>query len=142
MAEKNVKPAKKAASKKSGTGIVDSIPKMNPTSMPETLMDKIEPTEPISGEELRKLPETYKNRGITFTQVDRNDNAAMYKSDTGSFEVFKITIDEAGLVKFPGQPEKMLPRREHMPTDGEFGKLMFAYQSEEAAKRKYTELSE
>ena len=91
-------------------------------------------------DDLRRLPLAYKSRGLNFSQLDRTDNAAIYTSDIGTFEVIEIKVAEAGTVKFGGK-ETFLPEREVMPGDEKFGTSAWAFQSEEAARKKYEELN-
>lgn len=99
-------------------------------------------TQQVRPTEIRQLPTEYKNRGITFTQIDRSKKAAIYKSDAGTFEVLNIVIMEPSIVKFPGAEPKELPARECIPSDSDFGKTTFCYQSEAVARAKFDKLSQ
>lgn len=101
---------------------------------------QVRPT--VDTTEVRLLPLEYKNRSITFTQLERSKKAAIYKSDAGTFEVLSIVIMEPSVVKFPGMEPKELPARECIPSDSDFGKTTFCYQSEEAARMKFNKLSQ
>jgi hypothetical protein len=92
-------------------------------------------------QEFRELPLEYKNRGIVFKQLKRNDKAAIYKSDMDTYEVFPIIVKQASEVAFAGGESTIIPAREHVPTDNEFGKNSFCYQTEEAAMVKFNKLS-
>ncbi len=84
----------------------------------------------------RPLPLTFNRHDHTYTQVERNDRAAIYtvshagRTEVIGFEVIKIRI--AKPQKLPG--DKMAPLRETYPSDEEFGRHGWYYMRNEQEK--------
>ena len=83
-----------------------------------------------------KLELEVKKVGQTFTQIARTDKAAIYKSDWGHFEVFKIKIKKASEVF-----GKSYPEHEHYPSMEEFGVHAWCISDPKQAFKKYNEIS-
>lgn len=84
---------------------------------------------------MNKLPLQIKSRGQTFTQIERTDNAAIYKSSWGHYEVFRIIVQkesEAFGVKFS--------EREAYPGNSQFGNTAWCFKSLSKAANKYDEI--
>jgi hypothetical protein len=92
-------------------------------------------------EEFRVLPLEYTNKKISYKQVRRTDKVAMYVSADGIFEVIRVIIREKALAKFGGVVERMVPRREHLPSDENFGIMAWACQTEGAANAIYDSIN-
>ena len=85
---------------------------------------------------MQKLEESYTSHGNVFTLVKRGENKAMFKSNNGIVEVFKIKILPAAEIYGREYPE-----RESSPSDEDFGKIAWCYSSDyEAAENKYNSL--
>ena len=85
---------------------------------------------------MQKLEENYTSHGNVFTLVKRDENKAMFRSNNGIVEVFKIKILPAAEIYGREYPE-----RESSPSDEDFGKVAWCYSSNyEAAENKYNSL--
>lgn len=85
---------------------------------------------------MKQLDLEIKTNGRTYTQVKRTDTKAMYKSDDGVIEVFKIKIAPAAEIY-----GKQYPDRESYPGNELFGVSAYCYSSrEDLAELKYNSL--
>lgn len=91
---------------------------------------------------MKRLPiETEKN-GFQFTQIERNDTAAIYRQHRGSivstvaFEVWKIRIAPEGDVFGKHYPEREVP-----PSNEDFGTWGWTFGTIEDARNKYQSLT-
>lgn len=85
---------------------------------------------------MKQLEKEYKSHGNIFKLVKRTDKVAMFKSDDGVTEVFKIkTLPAAEIYS------RKYPEREASPSDEDFGKIAWCYSNNlEKAELKYKEL--
>ena len=90
---------------------------------------------------IKKLPQSYSNRGLKFDLLDRNDKAAIYKSDAGTYEVFSVVVSKGGLARFGGTVETIILPHEMIPSDSKFGNGSYSFQSYDAAIESYNSLS-
>ncbi len=86
----------------------------------------------------RPIALTFNRHGFTYTQLQRQNKAAIYRVERAGFEV--VRIREAKESKLPGG--KIAPYREVYPSDEEFGShgWYFLPNQEEAAYAKYKSL--
>lgn len=90
-------------------------------------------------EEIRQLPLEYKHSGMTLKQLERTDKAAIYKSVEGVYEVFKIKIAKASVLKANGK-ETTVPARERVPGHSNFGDFAWSYGCEKLAFERYNSI--
>lgn len=85
---------------------------------------------------MQKLEDSYTSHGRVFKLVKREETKAMFKSDDGVVEVFKIKILPAAEIYGRSYPE-----RESSPSDEDFGKIAWCYSSDyKAAEIRYQSL--
>lgn len=81
------------------------------------------------------LPIEIRANGRDYRQVKRTDKKAMYISDDGVIEVFKVKIDKEGEIF-----GKKYPKREHYPTNEDFGKIAWCFTNMDRANMRYDSL--
>ena len=86
---------------------------------------------------MRTLEKEIKNNGTTYSLVKRTSWKAMYRAEGGHYEVFHIEIRPE--VELFG---KVIPEREHYPTNEDFGKFAWCLSSREKADEIYNNLIE
>jgi len=85
---------------------------------------------------IQQLSTNYTAHQRTFNLVKRDENKAMYQSEDGVIEIFKIKVLPAAEIY-----GKSYPEREGFPSDEDFGRIAWCYGSNtEAAERKYNSL--
>jgi len=86
---------------------------------------------------MRTLEKEIKTNGTLYSLVKRESWKAMYRAESGQYEVFKIKI----------MPEteifgKIIPEREKFPGNEDFGKFAWCLSSREKAEEIYNNLIE
>lgn len=85
---------------------------------------------------MKQLENEYTAHNRVYKLVKRTDKVAMFKSDDGVVEVFKIKVLPAAEIY-----GKEYPERESTPSDEDFGKIAFCYTSNyDKAELKYKQL--
>lgn len=89
----------------------------------------------------RELPKEYKHSGMTFKQIDRTKNAAIYADEkAGVWEIFKIKIGKASKIKTGGKVVDV-PERERLPGNEDFGKWAWSFSDETKAWNQYKKIA-
>jgi hypothetical protein len=70
--------------------------------------------------------------GLTATLVERTKRKAMYLRSDGCYEVFKIRIAKACTIE-----DREYPEREVYPSNEDFGKFAWAFNSKDLAYERY-----
>ena len=86
---------------------------------------------------MRTLEKEVKTNGNVYTLIKREVHKAMYKSNDGVYEVFKVRILPPTVI-FNNE----LPEREHYPSTEEFGKIAWCTRHVERAEEIYKEIDE
>jgi len=84
---------------------------------------------------MKKLDLEIKCNGRTYTQIKRDDYKAMYLSNDGYYEVFRIPValpSEVFGVQYP--------LRERYPSTEEFGYIAWCIRDKNYAEEKYNEI--
>lgn len=102
---------------------------------------------------MNKLPETKKKNGYLYTLVARSDKAAMYSmknekeplDDSIGYEVFLVKVQKAATIPYSSGSKKgqlyHMPEQEKFPGNEDFGKWAWAFMTNEAAMKKFQEVS-
>lgn len=88
-------------------------------------------------EDFERLPETVDINTVgipdlTASVVERTDTKAIYFRWDGYYEVFKVKIDEPQEIF-----GRQYPRKEHYPTNEDFGKIAWCFRDESLARKLY-----
>ena len=81
---------------------------------------------------MRKLEKIVKANHSVYKQVKREDHKAMYVSEDGNYEIFKVIVKPA-IVIFDNE----LPEREHYPGNEDFGKFAWCTRDRKRAEEIY-----
>lgn len=81
---------------------------------------------------MEKLPIEVNTNSRTYRQIKRDNFRAMYLSDEGYYEIFRIDV----------KPEmevfgKVIPEHEHYPTTNDFGKIAWCTANKDKADKIY-----
>jgi hypothetical protein len=102
-----------------------------------------------------KLPLTKTKNGYVYNQIARNDNAAVYEQkvekdcngvvgQTVGYEVFRVLVGKAySLVQKHGNKKGQVynyPAAEKFPGNEDGGKILWCYNTKEAAMKKFNEI--
>ena len=84
---------------------------------------------------MKKLDLEVKTNARTYNQIKRDDYKAMYLSDDGNYEVFRIPI------ALPGEVfGTMYPLRERYPNTEEFGSIAWCTRDKDTAEILYNNI--
>lgn len=83
---------------------------------------------------LQKLPEKIQKNGYFYTLVKRDQNKAIYKSNTGFYEVFVVRIQQPGEAQI-ANTRVIYEHKELFPHDEGFGEYAWCYSKGDPIRR-------
>ena len=81
---------------------------------------------------MKILSKEIKTNGTTYKQIKRDSYRAMYLSNEGYYEVFRVDV-KPDMEVFG----KLIPEHEHYPTTNEFGMITWCTRDKERAEEIY-----
>jgi len=94
---------------------------------------------------MQRIKTEFGRNNLWFRLVKRSDTLAMYsvhltRNDPKSvgYEVVLIRVRDAETIRFPDGTVRTLPKREVLPSNGEFGVWGWSWLTEEQAESDYT----
>ena len=84
---------------------------------------------------MKELDLEVKANNRTYTQIKRDSYRAMYLSNEGYYEVFRVDVKPEMEVF-----DKVIPEHEHYPSTNEFGIIAWCVRSRERAEKIYNSI--